>query len=708
MDLYVENFLFFVLKSVQVSLIMKQSTLFLLCLLFCCFEATGQVKLTVNHTETGQVSAAITAALGTTSASAVTELAIAGTANLNYDDCAGIGTVFNTTTLKILDLSAAHFDNDSIPRSGTTGAFNGMKMETVVLPATLKAIGDRGFRNCTSLRTINFPETLRFIGIGAFVGCAALEANNELPSGIITLGFNAFQNCTKLNFTKLPDELSGAVDLSGKYLPGVLANNSFSGTKVAFSSIPYAITDIGNSAFSKSAITNMTFPVGFKSLRAKVFENCKLTNIVFNDTIPPTVDLTDDNHSFKGVSLPVITLQVPEVATEAYNIAPWDQMVGAEPFQNPTTFTTTYAGRNRKYLLYKPQNNAHRKPDGILVTCHGFGGKMENAYQMYGFKQAADEHNLIIISPQALPEEDQTLQTTANLIGYDLTAVWGKVLYVDVSLIKQTLNRNVDDVAYIRNLIQQVAVEHEANINNTFIGGISMGGYMSYAYALKHGNELSGLINVVGTMGLNLDTANVAVSLPILDFHSTTDEVVFYTGSGKYNGMIQMTNGIGKEKVLNYWSRKNNTVSPPEITNLGTNKNVSIKKYYYDHPINEITHYQLTGAPHSYTLSVGNGDAVSHAAEVKSFVKKHLNKTNTAIPEKKTSTIEMYPSVVENDIYIKGVEHQQKAYIFNIYGQIVKTLVLDPVENQSVSFAGFPVGLYWIKTDEITFKFIKR
>lgn len=376
--------------------------------------------------------------------------------------------------------------------------------------------------------------------------------------------------------------------------------------------------------------------------------------------------------------------------------------------QNPQTFTTTFDGRVRTYLIYTPQNSTARKPDGILVTCHGFGGKMEDAYQTYGFKEAADAHNLILISPQALPEEDQSLQATANQIGYDLTAVWGNVLYVDVLYIKQTLNRKIDDVAFIRHLIQEVASTYEANINNTFISGVSMGGYMSYAYAIKHGNELSGLINMVGTMGLNLDTANVSVSLPILDFHSTTDEVVFYTGSGMFNRVIPMTNGIGKQKVLEYWAKRNHIVTPPVITNLGSNKNVSFIEYYYNDPTNEITHYQLTGASHSYAPGPGSGNPIDQAIEMKSFVKRHLKSSNTSIISNYSSMIKVYPSIVENELFVRGVKETQSAYIINVYGQIMQTISLDAVESQSFSITQLPKGLYWLKVGDNAFRFVKK
>lgn len=303
---------------------------------------------------------------------------------------------------------------------------------------------------------------------------------------------------------------------------------------------------------------------------------------------------------------------------------------------NPQIFTISFEGKTRKYLVYKPENNSNRNPDGLIVACHSFGGKMENMYQYYGIKSIANTLNMVVLAPQALPEEDQKLQKKLKNTKYKLSAVWGKVLYIDASykvlgvhipFVKAYFNSKIDDIAFIHSLIQNVQAKYSVNTKNTFIVGSSMGGFMSYAYATRYGNELSGLINIVGSMGVKLDTASVNVSLPILDFHSTTDGVVFYSGKGYYASVknVFMKNAIPKLEVLDYWARKNGASRNPVITFIGTNTNkgVSYKKYYYDHPTNEITHFQLTGAPHSYSIKVSDGDPINHSSEIRNFIQRH-------------------------------------------------------------------------------------
>jgi len=428
-------------------------------------------------------------------------------------------------------------------------------------------------------------------------------------------------------------------------------------------------------------------------------------------------------HSFSDVLLSRISVHIPVEETLAYNVVPWKEMndgeAGADPV-NPRIFNTVYDGKNRQYLVYKPVNNFNRNPDGLIVTCHSFNGSMNSVYQSYGLKQTADLLNLIMISPQALPEQDPALINKGKDIGYDLSAVWGAGLYVNakayglVTVLDDEINKDVDDVGFIRSLIQNISIQDSVDTRNVFIAGSSMGGYMAYQYALHHGDELAGLINVVGTMGLHADTANVSFTIPILDFHSTTDETVFYTGSGIYGGAasVTMANGIPVPEILNYWAKRNNANLTPVITNLGTNptNGVSFKKYDYDHPKNEITHFQLTGAPHSYTISTDNGDPISPSTEIEAFLQRHMTtgslSANTLIKQK--PSLELYPTVTDDVLYLKGINTSSSVSIYNTTGQQIETIDLSNNNQQKISVSHLSKGLYLLSTGKEILKFIKK
>lgn len=67
-------------------------------------------------------------------------------------------------------------------------------LKTVVLPNTIKKIGDRAFYGCSWLRHINLPSGLIFVDDDAFKGCESLSSLT-LPSSTRRIGSNAFNGC---------------------------------------------------------------------------------------------------------------------------------------------------------------------------------------------------------------------------------------------------------------------------------------------------------------------------------------------------------------------------------------------------------------------------------------------------------------------------------------------------------------------------------
>ena len=74
---------------------------------------------------------------------------------------------------------------------GFDGRFsNFLLLHTVVLPQSLRTIGDHAFYRCPALTWINFslgPLALTTIGVSAFAFCSALESIN-IPQSVTTIG----------------------------------------------------------------------------------------------------------------------------------------------------------------------------------------------------------------------------------------------------------------------------------------------------------------------------------------------------------------------------------------------------------------------------------------------------------------------------------------------------------------------------------------
>lgn len=127
-------------------------------------------------------------------------------------------------------------------REIATGAFTSSNIESVILPSTLKKIGENAFMYAKQLKKIEIPSSVTTISKGAF-SYSGLEMI-VLPKKLKNIGANTFSG-TKLREIILPDGLKTIGDSAFK--------NCFQLKKVIF---PASIEKIGNYAFSESAIKN--------------------------------------------------------------------------------------------------------------------------------------------------------------------------------------------------------------------------------------------------------------------------------------------------------------------------------------------------------------------------------------------------------------------------------------------------------------------
>lgn len=67
-----------------------------------------------------------------------------------------------------------------------------------VIPNGVVSIDKHAFENCTDLTSVSFPVTLKSIGESAFSGCTALESI-EIPYSVSNIGVRAFYRCKLLN-----------------------------------------------------------------------------------------------------------------------------------------------------------------------------------------------------------------------------------------------------------------------------------------------------------------------------------------------------------------------------------------------------------------------------------------------------------------------------------------------------------------------------
>ncbi len=120
-------------------------------------------------------------------------------------------------------------------------AFNSSKIESIVLPDSLRKISESAFQSCNQLKEIILPSTLEFVGKLAFFNCTNLTSI-VLPDRVDYIGEQAFSRCSRAETIRLGDGID-----SLRY------NVFYSCSSLKTLSLGSGVVHIADGAFSRCA-----------------------------------------------------------------------------------------------------------------------------------------------------------------------------------------------------------------------------------------------------------------------------------------------------------------------------------------------------------------------------------------------------------------------------------------------------------------------
>jgi poly(3-hydroxybutyrate) depolymerase len=382
--------------------------------------------------------------------------------------------------------------------------------------------------------------------------------------------------------------------------------------------------------------------------------------------------------------------------------------VAISGFVNASSEKKTFqiGGFDREYLIYVPENQNYHSPGGVIVALHGFNGSTEGIIEEHNLTSLANSLNYIILAPQALPEQSQTVLNQIGALNLFLTdklylnAVWGsgltfqaysKILfnlkYLDVELKKDT-----DDVGFIDSMISRTLNEYPSVSRNVFVLGSSLGGYMAYQYALKRTQHLSGIITVAGSMGINIKGLDEEKQVPLCDFHSTTDNVVHYTGNYEQSGSIIYL-GYDKSNIIQFWVEKNSAGSgiSENVNYYPSTNGATVEKITYPGE-NEVIHYKITGVQHFYIFREEDGDCMDYLEEFSKFILAHSYRDLTGREPFLVRDNLFYPNPARDIIHL-GFENGE-ATLYDWSGRVV---ISKSFHSGQLDVSSLASGIYFIR-----------
>lgn len=204
--------------------------------------------------------------------------------------------------------------------------------------------------------------------------------------------------------------------------------------------------------------------------------------------------------TFAALALFIVAL----LGAAAYRIAR-----GGEAGPGTKSATLEAGGLKRTYLIHVPASYDSKKPVALLLVLHGGGQSPASAERMSGMSAKSDQDNFIVAYPSGTGRLDaMPTWNSGNCCGY-------------------AMNYNIDDIGFLRALIDTLERDYAIDRKRVFVTGISNGGMLSYRAGCELADRIAAIAPVEGA--LNVD-CKPAEPVAVIIFHGTADHLVPFDG----------------------------------------------------------------------------------------------------------------------------------------------------------------------------------
>lgn len=240
-------------------------------------------------------------------------------------------------------------------------------------------------------------------------------------------------------------------------------------------------------------------------------------------------------------------------------------------------------GLERTYVVHLPAGygTGKEKPVPLVLVLHGGGGNASSAARISGFNAKSNQEGFIVVYPNGTGRfrKDVVLNWNAgNCCGY-------------------AMDNNVDDVAFLRALIEKVQRDHNVDRKRIFVTGLANGGMMAYRAACELSDTIAAVAPVAGALNVRECKPRFPVSVVI--FHGTADGHVPYQGGEPKKLFERLRKRVDKpvSYAISLWVRSNGCSPVPRKEQRGS---VLRENYTEGKDGTEVSVYTIKGEGHTW------------------------------------------------------------------------------------------------------------
>lgn len=197
----------------------------------------------------------------------------------------------------------------------------------------------------------------------------------------------------------------------------------------------------------------------------------------------------------------------------------------------------TAGGAQRTYVIVRPATIDPARAIPLVIALHGYtlnAGWME---ANTGFDQEAARAGFVVVYPQGIKNS----WNAGTCCGHN----------------------SLDDVAFIRDLIDRLVGDGGIDRRRVFVTGMSNGAAMAQRLACELADRITAVASVSGS--LLVDSCVPSRPISVLEIHGTGDAVIPFQGG--------FTSGLGEfpstTSVMETWERVDGCADAPAVTRSG-------------------------------------------------------------------------------------------------------------------------------------------
>ena len=168
--------------------------------------------------------------------------------------------------------------------------------------------------------------------------------------------------------------------------------------------------------------------------------------------------------------------------------------------------------KRRPYQLIVPPGAADDQPLPVVLYLHGYGASSATFIRYLGIREMVASKRFVAIVPDGTPDSQglRFWNASRGCCNFE--------------------RKPVDDVGYLRDVLDEVARRRAIDATRVFVIGFSNGGFMAHRLACELGDRLAGIVSIAGAGRRDAAACTPKGSVSVLQIHGLSDGRVLWLG----------------------------------------------------------------------------------------------------------------------------------------------------------------------------------